>query len=242
MRGDGAVVESFDLAADEAGFWALARGTRPNALRIRFADFLQRCLLTRAPLAKPADVAFFLASYARDALARLSERAGLPALAALREGMQQALGISFDAKDGEHLFRSTLVQTLFYGVFSAWVVQVRSGNGRFDWRAAQWSLTVPVARFLFQQVATPEALEPLDLVPLLDAAGDTLNRVEVAAFFAAFDDVRAVQYFYEPFLEFFDPDLRRELGVADGLADPNVWVLGPRARHRLGSRRSARRG
>ncbi len=129
MRGDGTVAESFDLAADEEGFWALARGTRPEPLRIRFADFLQRCLLTRAPLSKPADVAFFLASYARDALARLSERAGLPALAALREGMQRALGVSFDAKDGEHLFRSTLVQTLFYGVFSAWVVQVRSGTG-----------------------------------------------------------------------------------------------------------------
>ncbi len=89
-------------------------------------------------------------------------------------------------------------------------------------------------------------------MPLLDAAGDTLNRVEAGAFFAAFEDTRAVQYFYEPFLEFFDPDLRRELGVwytppeiveymvervdrvlrselgvADGLADPNVWVLDP---------------
>jgi hypothetical protein len=56
----GAVVESFDLAANEAGFWALAAGPRPDALRDRFADFLQRCLLTRAPLARPSAVAFFL--------------------------------------------------------------------------------------------------------------------------------------------------------------------------------------
>jgi predicted helicase len=59
-------------------------------------------------------------------------------------------------------------------------------------------------------------------------------------------------YFYEPFLAAYDPDLRRALGVwytppeivhymvervdrvlrdelqiADGLADPNVWVLDP---------------
>lgn len=252
LRADGTVLEAFDLAEDQAAFWRLVNGPRPSGLAARFEDFLQRCLLTRAPLARPADLAFFLASYARDALARLSERAELPALAHLRGAMEEALGVRFEARDGDALFRSTLVQTLFYGVFSAWVVHVRAGRGRFDWRAAQWSLTVPVARFLFQQIATPEALEPLQLVPLMDAAGETLDRVERDAFFAAFDDTQAVQYFYEPFLEFFDPDLRRklgvwytppeivtymvervdralrtELGVADGLADPSVWVLDP---------------
>lgn len=252
LRANGTVLESLDLADDQAAFWLLISGPRPRGLAARFEDFLQRCLLTRAPLARPADLAFFLASYARDALARLSERAELPALAHLRGGMEEALGVRFDARDGDALFRSTLVQTLFYGVFSAWVVHVRAGRGRFDWRAAQWSLTVPVARFLFQQIATPEALEPLELVPLMDATGETLDRVDRKEFFAAFDDARAVQYFYEPFLEFFDPDLRRklgvwytppeivaymvervdralrtELGVADGLADPGVWVLDP---------------
>ena len=89
-------------------------------------------------------------------------------------------------------------------------------------------------------------------MPLLDAAGSALERVDRAAFFTAFSDVQAVQYFYEPFLEHFDPGLRRqlgvwytppeivryqvervdralrdELGVADGLADPGVWVLDP---------------
>ena len=252
VRQDGFLLESFDLAPDEVKFWAIVNGVRPETVRTRFEDFLQRCLLSRAPLAKPRDLAFFLASYARDALARLAERSELPALALLRKGMEGALGIRFDGRDGDSLFRSTLVQTLFYGVFSAWVVHVRAGRGRFDWRAAQWSLTVPVARFLFQQIATPEALEPLHLVPLMDAAGETLARVDTDAFFAAFDDAQAVQYFYEPFLAFFDPDLRREmgvwytppeivtymvervdralrteLGVADGLADPNVWVLDP---------------
>ncbi len=252
LRTDGVILESLDLADDQAAFWHIVEGPRPPGLAARFEDFLQRCLLTRAPLARPADLAFFLASYARDALARLSERAELPALAQLRGAMEEALGVRFDARDGDALFRSTLVQTLFYGMFSAWVVNVRAGRRRFDWRAAQWSLTVPVARFLFQQVATPEALEPLELVPLMDAAGETLDRVDREVFFAAFDDARAVQYFYEPFLEFFDPDLRRklgvwytppeivtymvervdralrtELGVADGFADPAVWVLDP---------------
>ncbi len=135
---DGAASESFDLGADEAGFWALVHGSRTDALRTRFADFLQRCLLARAPLGKPADVAFFLASYARDVLARLSERADLPALKQLRDGMQSALGITFEGASGEHMFRSTLVQTLFYGLFSGWVAHVRDPRkplrtpGRFD--------------------------------------------------------------------------------------------------------------
>ena len=213
IRGDRTVVETFDLAASQAEFWRLVNGTCPSSLATRFENFLQRCLLTRAPLTKPADVAFFLASYARDALARLTEQVDLPALGHLRHGMEEALGIRFDHRDGEALFRSTLVQTLFYGVFSAWVAHVRAGGERFDWRASQWSLTVPVARFLFQQIATPEALGPLHLVELMNAAGDTLERVDRDAFFAAFDDTAAIQYFYEPFLEFFDPALRRELGV-----------------------------
>jgi hypothetical protein len=248
----GGVRERFDLAEDEIEFWRLAHGFRPGTLLSRFSDFLQRCLLARAPLARPADVAFFLASYAPEALTRLEERASLPALAALRRGMEQALGIGFGTRNGEHLFRSTFVQTLFYGIFSAWVANARTGGARFDWRAAQWSMTVPVARFLFQQAATPEALEPLELVPLLDAAAETLGRIDRTAFFTAFDDAQAVQYFYEPFLEYFDPELRRALGVwytppeiviymvervdrvlrtalgcDQGLADPNVWVLDP---------------
>ena len=208
------VIDAFDLADSEAGFLALIHGPRPRALAIRFADFLERCLLTAAPLASPAALAFFLASYARDALALLDERADLPALAALRHGMEDTLELSFDAGDGAHLFRSTLVQTLFYGLFSAWIVEARAGRAaRFNWRAAQWSLTVPIARFLFQQVATPEALAPLGIVPLLDAASRALARVDQTAFFAAFREAQAVQYFYEPFLEYFDPVLRRDLGV-----------------------------
>ncbi len=250
---DGRVLESFDLAAGEAGFWALAHGSRPNTLRTRFADFLQRCLLTRAPLAKPADLAFFLASYARDALATLAEQASLPALKALRDNLEKGLGVAFDQKDGEHLFRSTLVQTLFYGLFSAWVAHVQENAPKpFDWRLADWSLHVPVMQLLFQQVASPQALQPLGIAPLLDAATDALGRVDRAAFFKAFEDASAIQHFYEPFLEFFDPELRKqlgvwytppeiveymvervdrvlrsELGVADGLADEGVWVLDP---------------
>src|SRR6185295_9448854 len=52
-----------------------------------------------------------------------------------------------------------------------------------------------------------------NLTEVMGWAADTLNRVERGAFFEKFRDAEAVQYFYEPFLEAFDPDLRKQLGV-----------------------------
>jgi hypothetical protein len=249
------VVERFTFGRDTAQFflWAAApRLPEDGPIAVGFAEFLQRVLLRRAPLADPKSVAFFLASYARDALARIENHASLPALSSLREALGQSLGMTFEPGRGEHLFRSTLIQTLYYGLFSAWVTHARAGGGAFDWRSAEWSLHVPMVRALYEQVATPTHLLPLGLVELLDWASQTLDRVDRPAFFAAFEDEHAVQYFYEPFLEAFDPELRRqmgvwytpvevvrymvervdrslrdELGIADGLADPSVWVLDP---------------
>jgi hypothetical protein len=65
----------------------------------------------------------FSLRYARDALATLEEK-DATALAPLRTALETALGIKFEGKKGDHFFRSTLIQTLFYGVFSAWVVFV----------------------------------------------------------------------------------------------------------------------
>ena len=87
---------------------------------------------------------------------------------------------------------------------------------------------------------------------VLEWTATVLNRVDRAAFFAKFQDAEAVQYFYEPFLEAFDPELRKQLGVwytppeivkymvarvdavlrddlgrPDGLADRDVYILDP---------------
>ncbi|MBF8305793.1 MAG: methyltransferase, partial [Acidobacteria bacterium] len=122
----------------------------------------------------------------------------------------------------------------------------------FDWRAAAGTLHVPMIKALFEQVATPSKLGPLGLVEPLDWTAAALNRVDRPEFFARFVEEQAVQYFYEPFLEAFDPELRKELGVwytppeivrymvarvdtvlrdeldvPDGLADPRVYVLDP---------------
>ena len=66
---------------------------------------------------------------------------------------------------------------------------------------------------LFHHVAHPSNLKDLDLVEVLDWTQETLNRVDRDAFFDLFQEDNAIQYFYEPFLEAFDPELRRQLGV-----------------------------
>ena len=248
-------LESFRLAESEAAFWAAAAHPRKtaDALGERFSEYLKRVLLHAAPLNNSRDVAFFLASYARDARARVEHAGDLPALTAIRAALEEALGMKFEAEKGEHFFRSTLVQTLFYGVFSAWVLWHKEKPHRpdaFDWKAAAWTLHVPMIKALFEQVATPTKLGPLGLVEVLDWTAAALNRVDRPAFFEKFLETHAVQYFYEPFLEAFDPELRKDLGVwytppeiveyqvervdtvlreeldiPDGLADPRVFVL-----------------
>jgi hypothetical protein len=218
---------------------------------VHFKEFLRRVMMTAAPLAKPEDVAWFLASYARDGLQTLNQK-DASALDPLRKALETALGIRFEGQQGDHFFKSTLIQTLFYGVFSAWVVHARQGTGHFNWKAAAYTLTVPMVKALFEQIATPSKLGVLGLMPVLDRTADALNRVDQVAFFKTFDTAEAVQHFYEPFLQAFDPQLRKELGVwytpkeivnymvervdrvlrtelgkPNGLADNDVVVLDP---------------
>ncbi|MGD0781302.1 MAG: type ISP restriction/modification enzyme, partial [Candidatus Aminicenantales bacterium] len=270
------ILEKFSLTETEIDFWRLTAHPRSAAAEHgeRMLEYLKRVLLLNAPLTAPQDVAGILASYAHDARLRI-EKIELPALAALRQALEEALGLRFEGDKGEHFFRSTLVQTLFYGIFSAWVLWARRRDakpdkktgyqdairakgtpyasvGGFDWRVASYLLRVPVLSSLFAQVADSGNLGALGLTEVLDWTASTLNRVDRASFFKSFDEGHAIQYFYEPFLQAFDPELRKELGVwytpeeivryqvervdavlrselglADGLADPKVVVLDP---------------
>ncbi len=179
-------------------------------------DFLARIMLHRAPLAQPKDVAWLLASYAREARARAEDHQ-LQSFDAVKRALQESLGMKFEGEKGEHFFRSTLVQTLFYGIFSAWVLWRRSPEGRvpgahFEWRLSAYYLRVPVLRKLFGEVSEPGALDSIQLQEVLHLAGEALNRVQ-PSFFDTFREDEAVAYFYEPFLEAFDPQLRKDLGV-----------------------------
>ncbi len=257
-EGNRSVLETYRLARDEQDFWRKAAHPRAAADQQgeSFEEFLKRVMLYQASLATPSDLAWFLASYAREAKFRI-EFGELPALAGIRAALEEALGLRFEGARGDHFFRSTLIQTLFYGIFSAWVLWSKSHppthkKNRFEWRMSATYLRVPILRKLFHEVAEPGQLETLDLPEVLDWAGAALNRVDRASFFANFEEGHAVQYFYEPFLEAFDPELRKDLGVwytptevvkymvarvdaelrntlgvEDGLADPNVYILDP---------------
>ena len=271
--GGEAMLESFRLAESEEAFARRLEHPRAFARTVGagLGEYLSRALSHRAALAEPKDLAWLLASYARDGLARVEAAGDAPSLEAVRSALEDALGVRFEGERGARFFRSTLVQTLFYGVFSAWVLWARAGAGssaaggrphpaggvgydtaRFSWREAVWHLRAPVLRALFQQLSDPGRLQPLGLVEVLDWTAAALDRVDREAFFSRFNEGEAVPYFYEPFLEAFDPELRKQLGVwytpaevvrymvarvdralkddldiPDGLAAENVYVLDP---------------
>ena len=217
-EGEAVEGEAFSLAENEEAFWALAAGANSVTpdLEEEIERYVQRILLADAPLSSPADLAWFLAHYARTGLDRLEASHDIDALTVLRGALEEALGLRFEGEEGEHFFRSALVQTLFYGVFAAWVVWSErhppDSSARFSWREAQWTLDVPMVRVLFTQLATPADL-PVGLDEVLDWTEEALNRVDRKLFFERFEPQAAVQYFYEPFLQEYDPELRRELGV-----------------------------
>jgi len=251
-------LESFSLVDSEASFWDLTTQPRKTAKEKgeRLIEYIRRVMLHSAIISDPEKVAWFLASYAKEAKARIELAGDLPGLAAVRRGLEESLGMKFEGEDGEHFFQATLIQTLFYGIFSSWVLWSRNhshkSRERFNWHEAAWNLHVPMIAALFSQIATPNKLKPLGIDEVLDWAGMVLNRVDRARFFEKFEQEHAVQYFYEPFLKAYDPELRKDLGVwytpheivkyqvarvdtllrdeldiEDGLADPNVYVLDP---------------
>lgn len=244
------------LAPDESGFWKLAQHPHKAAeiQGSRFLEFIRRALLQGARLHEPESLAALLAAYAREARLRVEAKPDLPALAELRKSLEQSLGLTFEGEKGSHFFQSSLVQTLFYGLFSAWASWSESADpgARFRWKEAAWTLHVPMVRTLFEQLAQPSRLLPLGLIEVFDWTEDALNRVDRPTFFTKFNKEEAIQYFYEPFLEAFDPKLRKllgvwytpreivrymvarvdqllrtELGLKEGLAHESVHILDP---------------
>ncbi len=248
-------LESYDITANAGDLWTLPVQELTEKHQGTLPDFLARVRSRKGPLSKAEEVAWLIASYAREARAR-AESHPLAAFAAVKTALQESLGITFEGDKGENFFLSTLIQTLFYGIFSAWILWRRSPDftahgGAFNWRFSADYLRIPVLRTLFELVSQRGALNTVQIIEVLNHANDALNRVE-RDFFTTFREEEAVQYFYEPFLKAFDPELRKQLGVwytpreivrymverVDhllrtelneplGLASPNVQVLDP---------------
>ena len=252
---------AYRLAPGEAAFWSADPGELADRHADGLTEFLGGAMTRAAPLTRPAELAAALAGYAQEAGDRLAA-ADTSRLDALRRQMEKALDLSFGTPEGEAFFRGSLIQTLFYGLFSGWVLWRRETGGTaggadpFQWQNASEYLALPLIGDLYEDLAGHRKLGRLNLLEPLDWATRALGRVDEEAFFAKFDADHAITLFYEPFLERFDPALRRELGVwytppevvrymvrradavlrdpdglnlPDGLADPAAFVLDPAA-------------
>ncbi|MBY0311381.1 MAG: N-6 DNA methylase [Phycisphaerales bacterium] len=254
--GEAKVETRYRLSATSEAFWRAKPAKLAEEHEQGLTDYLEGVFARPSPIVKPKDLAADLARHAREAKRRLG-RHSIDDLKPLQEAFERTLGLTFTDEQGMRFFRSSLVQTLFYGLFSAWMLwKAGLPKGRkppaFDWRRASEHLDLPLIANLFDEVAKPTRLKDLDLRETLEWAAASLNRVNHAEFFASFDADHAITLFYEPFLEAFDPELREELGVwytppeivrymvervdhllrselgiKDGLADDRVFVLDP---------------
>lgn len=203
----------------------------------------------RATLHRADQVAAHLAFHAREISAAIEEAAGGDAtrlLEPVAEMFRSGLGAELD----DEFFIPTTVQTLVYGLFAAWLRSGQSGAD-FDWQGAAYSLDVPLFAEVLHACLRPQLIRRCNLFPRLSAAAGVLRRVDRPSFEAQFAG-GAIEYFYEPFLAEFDPDLRdqlgvwytpreiaeyqvaranhhlvEDLGIEGGLADENVFVLDP---------------
>ena len=247
--------------------WAALGGTpaHPKADPQAIADIcaiVGRAVTDLARIADPADLAMILARQARDAKDALPE--DLKPLKPLLDDYRQALGLAFDVGDdkGVRFFRSSLVQSVFYALFAAWILWDKEANdgASFELDDAHQYLPIPFLDALLHDIRHPARMKHLGLETHLARAIATLNRVDRKLFrsrmtFPTIDGdttIAAITYFYEPFLEAFDPQLREELGVwytppeivryqvrlihfllktqlecPRGLADPEVVILDP---------------
>ena len=91
--GQPAQLETFRIAASESEFYARLERPRAfaNDVGAGLGEYLGRMLSHSASLAEPKDVAWLLASYARDGLARVEAAGDTPSLAAVRNALEESL-------------------------------------------------------------------------------------------------------------------------------------------------------
>lgn len=181
-----------------------------------FVKFFRSILLRKAPIRTPQELAERLAHYAQRAKEMLATHS-IEDLQPLKDTMKSALGVEFSEKEGEAFFRSSLIQTIFYGLFSGWIIWLqdksRKDIANFRFKDVEDYLHLRVINALFTEITKPYHLKKLNLRPAIEWAEGALNRVDQYQFFKTFEDRHAIQYFYEPFLAEFDEQLRKQFGV-----------------------------
>lgn len=218
---------------------------RPDAGRA-LSEMLDAACALRSTITDADHVARLLAYHAARMLDAV-EQAGSPQrlLRPLADSMREGLGMEIE----DEFFGPTVVQTLVYAMFAAWLDI--DDPARWQWQHTGYQLHTRVVAELFHQITDPAFIRRCNLAHPLDAAARVLRWVDRNQFNTAFD-AAAIEYFYEPFLARFDPELRdrlgvwytpreiaeyqvrradhhlrADLGIPDGLADDQVVVLDP---------------
>jgi hypothetical protein len=188
-----------------------------------FVELVETAVTRYAPIAEPQSLARIMARQARRAKADLPAKFTY-AVQGLLDDFGKALGVTFVGPEGEEFLRSSLIQTAFYGLFAGWASWSQGKRSkRFEWEDLAEYLKIPFLGSLFHEFRHPSRIKELRLAKHLDIATETLARVDAELFFKRFrlpsltheeqTATTAIMYFYEPFLQAFDPDLRKELGV-----------------------------
>ena len=99
-QGNPAKLETFRMSDSEESFVSLLEKPRAFARQVGpgLGEYLCRALSHRATLVEPKDLAWLLASYARDGLARVEAAGDAPSLAAVRSALEDALGVRFEGQ------------------------------------------------------------------------------------------------------------------------------------------------
>lgn len=111
--GCAAELEAFRLADSPESFDRQLQKPRAfaNRVGVGLVEYLCRALSHRATLVEPKDLAWLLASYARDGLTRVEAVGDTPSLKAVRSALEDALGVRFEGEKGARFFHSNLIQT-----------------------------------------------------------------------------------------------------------------------------------
>ena len=227
-KGDGPVPPEARRIEQSVELWPsvskLKSGNAIDAAALQaFADLIETAVTRFAPIAEPESLARILARQARRAKGDLPEKF-THAVQGLLDDFGKALGVNFVGPEGEEFFRSSLIQTAFYGLFAGWALWWQGDRKQpFAWEDLSDYLKIPFLGSLFYEFRHPSRIKELRLAKHLDIATETLARVDHDLFFKRFrlpalkhegeSATTAIMHFYEPFLEAFDPTLRKELGV-----------------------------
>src|SRR5206468_9651122 len=114
----------------------------PGALE-ELSELVESAVTRYAPIAEPESLVRILARQARRAKADLPEKF-TQAVQGLLDDFGKALGITFVGPEGEDFFRSSLIQTAFYGLFAGWALWSQSERSKpFAWEDLAEYLKIP---------------------------------------------------------------------------------------------------